>query len=138
MKLEYDAISPITGNKCVLEEASPHDNSISYLCMESGYTSHEHLKEDSDFQKKYESHLTTLMLSCKHIDDDQSAWYPTFMQLPGGMLYAEGESADSWKWKVAKIIPIEGDDRLNYPILGKEEEYHTSKLDVDNAKSYNK
>ena len=76
MKLEYDAISPITGNKCVLEEASPHDNSISYLCMESGYTSHEHLKEDSDFQKKYNSYLnySTYMIHSLHITSYSILW----------------------------------------------------------------
>ena len=136
--LDYDSISPITGNKCVVEEAHPTTNSTSYLCMESGFTSHEHLIDDSEFQEKYEKNLTDLMLSCKVLDEDKKAWYPTFMQLPGGMLYAEGKSAQSWKWKVAKIIPIWGDERLNYPIPGQEDKYYTSKLDVDNAKTYDK
>ena len=138
LDLDYDSVSPITGNKCVVEEASPHDNSVSYLCMESGFTSHESLSEDSEFQKKYESHLTELMIGCKIIDDDNRAWYPTFMQMPGGMLYCEGKSTQSWGWKVARIIPIVGDERLNYPIVGKEGEYHTSKLDVEHAKTYDK
>ena len=138
MKLEYDGISPITGNKCVLEEANTHDGSVSYLCMESGFTSHENLIDDSEFQIKYESQLTELMISCKFIDENSRAWYPTFMQLPGGMLYAEGESSSKWDWKVATIIPIWGDERLNYPIPGKEDQYYTSRLDVDNAKTYGK
>ena len=138
MKLEYDGISPITGNKCVLEEANSHDGSVSYLCMESGLTSHENLIDDSEFQTKYESQLTELMISCKYVDENSRAWYPTFMQLPGGMLYAEGESPTSWEWKVATIIPIWGDERLNYPIPGQDEKYYTSRLDVENAKTYNK
>jgi hypothetical protein len=52
--LDYDSISPITGNKCVVEEANPHDNSVSYLCMESGFTSHEKLIDETEFQEKYE------------------------------------------------------------------------------------
>ena len=28
--LDYDSISPITGNKCVVEEANEHDNTVSY------------------------------------------------------------------------------------------------------------
>ena len=134
--LEYDAISPVTGNKCVLVEADEKTNTESYLCMESGFTTHEKLVEESDFQKNYEQRLTDLMRSCKVIDEDNKAWYPTFMQLPGAMLYAEGKSKDDWGWKVAQVVPIEGDDRLNYPIPGKEGEYHTSRLDVDNAKKF--
>ena len=136
MNIDYDSISPITGNKCVLEESNPQDNTTSFLCMESGFTSHEHLKEGTEFQERYEKRLTELMLSCKMIDDTNKAWYPTFMQMPGGMLYIEGNSAQSWKWKVAEVVPLEGDERLQYPIPGKENEYHTSRLDVDNAKTY--
>jgi hypothetical protein len=136
--LDYDSISPITGNKCVVEEANEHDNTVSYLCMESGFSSHEKLIQGTEFQEKYEKHLTDLMISCKTLDDENRAWYPTFLQLPGGMLYCEGKSQQSWSWKVAQIIPIIGDERLNYPVPGKENEYHTSRLDVENAKTYNK
>ena len=136
--LEYDAISPVTGNKCVLVEADEKTNTESYLCMESGFTTHEKLVEESDFQKNYEQRLTDLMRSCKVIDEDNKAWYPTFMQLPGAMLYAEGKSVDSWKWKVSQIVAIEGDERLKYPVPGKEGEYYTSRLDVENGKTYDK
>ena len=137
MKLDYDRISPITGNECVIEEANEVDNSVSLLCMESGYCSHEHLIDGSEFQKKYETRLTELMLVLKFVDDDNKAWYPTFMQMPGGMLYIEGDE-DIWNWKVAKIVPIIGEERLKYPVLGKEDEYHTSRLDVENANTYDK
>ena len=46
-------------------------------------------------------------------------------------------SSESISWKVAKVVPIFGEERLQYPIPGKEGEYFTSKLDVDNANSYN-
>ena len=137
MKLEYDSISPITGNKCVLEEANTVDNTVSFLCMESGFTSHENLIKDSEFQKKYESKLTELMISCKVTAEDNIVWYPTFMQLPGGMLYIEGKSKDEWYWKVAKVVPLNEEERKQYPIIGKPNEFHTSRLDVDNAKQYN-
>ena len=136
MKLEYDAISPITGNKCVLIEADTQSNTESYICMESGFSTHEKLVQDSEFQKQYEDKCTELMLSCKFIDDDKKAWYPTFMRLPGGMLYAEGPSKDNWNWKVAKIIPLVGEERKKYPIVGQTGSYHESKLDVENANQY--
>jgi hypothetical protein len=137
--LEYDSISPITGNKCVVDEANQHNNTVSYLCMESGFTSHEKLIEGTEFQEKYEMHLTELMITCKILDEETNrAWYPTFMQMPGGMLYAEGKSPKFWQWKVARIIPIIGEERLQYPMPGKENEYHTSRLDVESALTYDK
>ena len=136
MNVDYDEISPMTGNKCVVVEADPDANIQSYLCMESGYTTTDQLVKDSSYVDSHEENLTELMISCKHEDElTNLIWYPTFMQMPGGMLYPDG-TVESLKWKVARVIPIHGEDRLGYPIPGKEGEYFTSKLDVDNANIY--
>ena len=130
--LDYDSVSPITGNKCVIEEANEHDNTVSYLCMESGYTTTEFLKNDTDKLKEYEASLTQLMLDCKFVDEETgNVWFPTFMQMPGAMLYVDGTSKSDWHWKVAKTVAIVGDDRLKYPIMGKLGEYYTSRLDTE-------
>ena len=137
MNIDFDEISPITGNKCVVVEAEPDNNVISYLCMESGYTTTDQLVKDGAYIETHEQQLTELMLDSKHEDKETGlVWYPTFMQMPGGMLYPDG-TPDAIEWKVAKVVPIFGDERLQYPIPGKEGEYFTSKLDVDNANSYN-
>ena len=136
MKLEYDSISPITGNKCVLIEADEKTNSESFLCMESGFSSFDKLIEGSNFQQNYEDRCTDLMIACKVIDENNLAWYPTFMQLPGGMLYSDGTSHLDWHWKVARVISLNEEEQKQYPIIGKEGEYHTSRLDVDNAIAY--
>ena len=49
MKFDYDEMSPITGNKCVLVEPN-NDGSLSKMCMESGYTmnTNHHFKDDED------------------------------------------------------------------------------------------
>jgi|TARA_R110000851_G_scaffold312686_1_gene474014 hypothetical protein len=136
MKLDYDEVSPITGNKCVVMEADETTNVNSFICMESGYTTTDLLVKDGPHTEKYESSLTELMLDAKFEDSETGLiWYPTFMQMPGGMLYPDG-TVNNLKWKVARVIPIFGDDRLKYPIPGKEGEYFTSKLDVDNANIY--
>lgn len=139
MKIDYDEISPITENKCVVVEADEQTGVESRLCMQSGYSTADTLKLGSDTIEKYEQSLTQLMRDRKFIDNEsQLVWYPSFMQLPGGMLYCD-ESADSeLQWKVAGIVEIFGDECKKYPIPGKDGEYYTSKLDVDNATIYNK
>ena len=138
LKLDYDSISPITNEKCVIEEANETDNTVSYLCMQSGYSSHQNLIEGSEYQEKFETALTTLMKSCKYVDENKKAWYPSFMRTPFAMLYIDGDSKEKFVWKVANIVPILGEERKKYPIVGKPDQYHTSRLDVDNAKIYNK
>ena len=136
MKIDYDEISPITGNKCVVVEADEKANIQSYLCMESGYTTTDQLTKEGPYIEKHEDNLTELMLDAKYEDSETGlVWYPTFMQMPGGMLYPDGTVSDI-KWKVAKVVPIIGDERLEYPIPGRDGEYFTSKLDVDNANIY--
>jgi len=138
MNLEYDEISPITGNQCVLVESDQTTKSTSYLCMESGYTTSDKLEVGSSDVINYEQSVTELMRTTKFIDESRNLiWYPAFMPVPGAMLYCEGTDTN-WKWKVAKVVSITGADRLKYPIPGKENEYHTNRLDVDNANIYDK
>ena len=137
MNLDYDEVSPITGNKCVVVEADEKADVVSYLCMESGYTTIDQLIKGSPYLEQHEENLTEFMIDCKHEEEETGlVWYPTFMQMPGGMLYPEGDHPTNLKWKVAKVVNISGDERLQYPIPGRDGEYFTSKLDVDNANIY--
>ena len=139
MKLEYDEISPLTGQKTVVVEADEQTNIESYICMESGYTTTDKLKIDSKEVEQYESTITELMIKVRFPDKESGlVWYPAFMQMPGGMLYVKGTSFDEMQWEVTKVVPIFGDERLEYPIPGRENEYYTSKLDVENAKIFSK
>ena len=139
INLDYDEISPVTGNKCVIVEADPKTGEEHRMCMESGFVTRTGLVFESAECTKHEAKCTELMKKLQLVDMNlNSVWYPTFMQMPGGMLYCDGNGAspEDYKWKVAKVVPIIGEERLQYPIPGKEKEYYTSKLDVDNAQNF--
>ena len=137
MKLDYDEVSPVTGNNCVIVEADPHNGENSRLCMESGYTTKDSWKTGSEVIEKYEEHITQLMRDLKHEDDDLGlTWYPSTMVTGTTMLYPKGETNEDWVWEVVKVVPIVGDERLNYPVPGTEDQYYTSRVDLDNAKQY--
>ena len=138
MKLEYDEKSPLTGNQCVLIETDEHTGLESYICMESGFTTHEKLTVESEFIEKYEESITQLMRDVKFVDEERGLiWYPAFIQIPGvGMLYTIGTSKADMEWQVARVVDITGEERLQYPIPGKENEYFTSRLDVENALTF--
>jgi hypothetical protein len=138
MKLDYDEISPITGNKCVITEADEDTNITSYMCMESGFTTTDQMKIGSDTVKHYEEYITEFMRTSKHEDSDRGLiWYPSFLNMNGiGMLYPVGTSRDDMHWEVAKIVEITGDERKKYPVPGKTDEYYTARLDVENAQQF--
>ena len=139
LRAEYDMISPVTGNKCVLAEADPDTGITSFMCMESGFVSSENMILDSEQMHAFEQMATTeLMRALRIVDEDNRVWYPGFIQLPFAMLYCEGESVSDWHWSLAEIVSIDSEERLKYPVPGSDGEYYTSKLDTDNAKVFEK
>ena len=132
LKLDYDEISPITGNKCVIVEAGD-DGEEHRMCMESVYITRDSLKIKSQTCEKFEEKCSEIMKKVKVWDNKLGlTWYPTFMQLPGAMLYISGTDPSDLKWNVSKVIPIYGEEREKYPVPGKENQYYTTRLDVDN------
>jgi hypothetical protein len=139
LKADYDGYSPVTGNFCVLAEADETTNVTSYMCMESGYNTSELLKIGSAEAEKYEETLTELMRDARiEVEETGLVWYPSFLQFPFGMLYLGGTSASDMHWEVAEIVDVHDHEKTKYPIPGQEGQYFTSKLDVDNAKVFDK
>jgi hypothetical protein len=137
MKIDYDDVSPITGNKCVIIESDEKTNEESRLCMESGYTTKDTWKTGSDMVKNYEEHVTELMCNLKFEDDLTSlTWYPSTMVTPIVMLYPKGANIAEWCWEVAEVTPITGEERLKYPVPGIEGQYYTNRVDIENAKQF--
>ena len=139
INLDYDEISPVTGNKCVIIEADTETGDEHRMCMESGYVTRSSLKFGSDAVTEYEKGCTELMIKLRCADNNlNTMWYPTFMQMAGAMLYCEGEGRvpSDYNWSVAKVVPIIGEERLKYPVPGTEKQYYTTRLDVDNAEKY--
>lgn len=134
-KITYDAISPITGNECVLEEADEQTGVVSMICMETGFTTTDQLVFESEAQETYEAGLTELMKQARVIDAVGLCWYPAFMQLPGAMMYPDGD-ANNFHYEVAEVVEISGEEREKYPVPGKEGEYFTARLDVENATQF--
>lgn len=136
IKLEYDEISPITNNLCVLVEAT--DAGInSYLCMESGYVTNDSLAIGSPNIDLYEEHISQLMRDVKYIDETRGlVWYPTYMQIGGFVLYCTGTTKKDLGWEVASIISLSDDESKQYPIPGNNTEYFTARVDIDNAEFF--
>lgn len=134
-KITYDAISPITGNECVLEEADEQTGVVSMICMETGFTTTDQLVYESEAQETYEAGLTELMKQARVIDGIGLCWYPAFMQLPGAMMYPDGDP-NNFHYEVAEVVDIVGEEREKYPVPGKEGEYFTARLDVENATKF--
>ena len=110
------------------------DTFSSFMCFNCGYMSHSNYTEDkiSEIQ-----HTSQLIRDLAFKDDDRDIyWYPSVVNMGKlGIIYPDGLPND-WNWKFAKVVQVSEEEQKNYPIPGKDEEYYTERLDVDNAQEF--
>jgi hypothetical protein len=134
IKLEYDDDSPFTGNKCVLIEADQGTGAESRICMESGYTTMDRFVVGGRAIDSYEKMIPQLYKDTKYVDQIlNQVWYLSTMRTERACLYADGKTKDDFIWKISYVIEMSEEERLKYPVEGKENEYHTHMVDIDNS-----
>ena len=106
----------------------------SYMCFNCGFMSYSHYT-DENLDKVEKS--SKLVDDLKYFDEGRGIyWYPSVLNMgPKGIIFPEG-NIEHWVWKYAQVIEVPKEEQEQYPIPGKEGEYYTEKLDVENAKSY--
>jgi hypothetical protein len=136
---EEKITSPIDGSDRCFRVYTEPASTDHYLCMTTGYMSTTDMKVGSDSLTKEIERSPELIGAVQHYDGERDiVWIPTIMNIPGkGMIFPDG-NLESWKWSHASVVPIAEEDRKNYPIPNKDGEYFDSKLDVDNAKKFDK
>lgn len=105
MRLNYDELSPITGNMCVMVELDATKGEHMKLCMESGYQTFDSWKDGTDIVEKFLSVSPELVKTTKFIDDNNNVWVKIIMMTPDVVLNPDlviGED-DNVKmiWKVS-------------------------------------
>ena len=106
----------------------------SFMCFNCGYMSHSNYTEEkiSEIQ-----HTSQLIRDLALKDNERDIyWYPSVVNMGKlGIIYPDGLPHD-WNWKFAKVVEVSEEEQKNYPIPGKDGEYYTERLDVDNAEEY--
>jgi hypothetical protein len=51
------------------------------------------------------------------------------------IIFPEG-NVEHWVWLSAKVVEVSEEELKDYPIPGKEGEFYTEKLDIDNALTF--
>ena len=106
----------------------------SYMCFNCGFMSNTIYTEDNLDKLENTSQLVNEL---KYYDETRKIyWYPSVVNMgPKGIIYPEG-SEEHWVWKYAKVVNVSEDETESYPILDKEGEFYTEKLDVENAETF--
>jgi hypothetical protein len=63
-------------------------------------------------------------------------WIPSVLNMGRlGIIYPRG-TRNNWYWEYAKIIDIPRNKQKDYPVVGKENVFYKSRLDVENAQKF--
>ena len=110
------------------------DTFSSFMCFNCGYMSHSNYTEEKISEIP---HTSQLIRDLAFKDDDRDIyWYPSVVNMGKlGIIYPDGLPND-WNWKFAKVVQVSEEEQKNYPIPGKDGEYYTERLDVDNAQEF--
>ena len=113
LKLDYDDISPFTGNKCVLIESDTGTGMESRICMETGYTTTDRFTIGGKAIEQYEKFVPQLYKDTKFLDKTlNQIWYLSTMRTHVCCLYAEGTSKTDYKWKLAMVRSLDLEDTI--------------------------
>lgn len=110
------------------------DTFSSFMCFNCGYMSHSNYTEEKISEIP---HTSQLIRDLAFKDDDRDIyWYPSVVNMGKlGIIYPDGLPHD-WNWKFAKVVQVSEEEKKKYPIIGKDGEYYTERLDVDNAMEF--
>ena len=129
-------ICPRCGSDACYEQELGADYKVSQ-CYGCGFTTNTQMVKESKFLEEQLEILPELYKDLIFIDDKGYHWMPSAINTPEqGMVYADGKTNNEWKWSAVKAILIPEEDKKNYPIPNKKEEYYEYKMDSSTLKQF--
>ena len=124
---------PFGSNACY--ENVVDENTTTWMCMGSGYTTSTLMTEGSQLVKDTIETSPTLYADIKHVDKDGKVWFPATITLPGqGMVFADGNNKKNWVWSAVKAINLSEEEIKS----GKFPDGQTHKMDMANIRQFNR
>lgn len=124
------------GDACYVQEVTA-DISIKQ-CFGCGYSSNSLMIEGNEFYELQMQSLPELHKDLMWMDPEtRDIWIPQTINIPDkGMVFANGSSADNWRWTAVKAVPVKEEEKTKYPIPGKKDEYYSMRMDMSTKQDY--
>ena len=108
-----------------------------YWCYGCGFMSNTLMKEGEEFLEKQVEVLPELYKDLIYEDEDGKKWIPSSVNKPKqGMVFLDGTNKDEWKWAGVKAVEVKEDEKIRYPIPGKEGEFYEHRMDMKTIKHF--
>ena len=122
------------GDHCFEDQ---QENFTSYLCFSCGFMSDSRYEVNSIFLDENLKKSPKLVQLAKVEDKGRNiVWFPAVINMgTKGIIFPEGHHK-KYVWKYAKVVQIPEEEQEQYPVLDKDGEFYTEKLDVENAQTF--
>jgi len=106
-----------------------------YKCFGCGFVSNTIMVKDSEFLKEQLAMLPNLYKELMVEDESGKIWMPSMVNIPNqGMVFADGSSAENWKWGAVKATLMDEKEKEKFKSKGKD---FTHKMDMKTLKHFN-
>ena len=110
---------------------------ISWDCLQCGFTTNTLLLENTEGVLTYESLLPNLFRDIKFVDKDGFVWFPTTVTKEGvGIVFPDGTSKDDWKWAFAPHVEVSEEEKQRFK--RPDGSYHKYKTDMKKVLHFDK
>ena len=123
------------GDACYVQEIN--QDIKNYQCMGCGFVTNSLMKRNSQFFEEQMELLPNLYKELMGEDEEGLIWMPSTINIPSqGMVFANGASAENWKWAAVQSVPVKDEEKEKYPIPGKKGEYYEQRMDMSTLKEF--
>jgi ribosomal protein L37E len=86
------------------------------MCLGCGFQSNSLMKQGSEFLKEQMEVLPEIYKALIDEEEDTGKiWMPSTTRVEGkGMIFAEGNSRDNWRWAAAKDVEVKDEEKEKY------------------------
>jgi hypothetical protein len=125
---------PFGSNACYEQNFEQDGQPVTtWMCFGSGFSTSTFMSKDSDLVKNTLATSPELYRDLMHTDKNDRVWFPATITLPGkGMVFADGNNKDNWKWGAVKAVNLTNEEieSKRYP------EGQTVKMDMANIQHF--
>ena len=124
------------GDLCYVIEVTPEIKN--YSSLSCGYWTNSLMTEGSDFYKEQIEVLPELYKDLAWKDPEtELIWLPQTINEPKqGMVFANGASADNWKWAAVKAVPVKEEEKEKYPIPKQPGKFYEYRMDMETLQHF--
>jgi ribosomal protein L1 len=117
---------------CYIQEVN--DKIKNYMCYGCGFITNSLMKKDEQFFQEQIEILPNLYKELMGEDEKGLIWMPNTVNIPNkGMVFADGTSAENWRWAAVKATPMSEEEQEEFKAKGKTYQF---KMNMETMKHF--